>query len=261
MPTPQNNLAKRLKALHSPGNPLLLTNIWDAISARAIAPLPTTHALATASAAVAASHALDDDDLTLPLNLASIRGVAKIAAQHDKPLTVDFQDGYGDQLEEGVREVIRAGAVGINLEDFGREVGGLYDVGTAQERIRRVLRVAEQEGVPDFVVNARTDALLVGKPLAEAIERGKAYLQAGAHNVFVWGGSKRGGLMRAEVEEACKALEGRLNVSLKWVAGGLTVKELSVIGVARISVGPQLMMKTEGAIKEEADRIQGRAGA
>jgi 2-methylisocitrate lyase-like PEP mutase family enzyme len=56
-------------------------------------------------------------------------------------------------------------------------------------------------------------------------------------------------------------LEGRLNVSLKWVAGGLTVKELSVIGVARISVGPQLMMKTEGAIKEEADRIQGRAGA
>jgi 2-methylisocitrate lyase-like PEP mutase family enzyme len=258
--TTQNALAQRLKSLHVPGKPLILTNVWDALSARSIIILPTTHALATASAAIATAAALSDDDLTLPINLAAIRAVAKIANQHHKPLTVDFQDGFGEQLEDGLREVIRAGAVGINLEDFGRELGAgkgdLYDVQTAQERIRRVLRVAEQEGVPDFVVNARTDALLVGRPLSEAIERGKAYLQAGAHNIFIWGGSKRGGFARTEVEEACKALDGKLNVSLKWVAPGLTIKELSEIGVARISVGPQLMMKAEGAIKEEAARIQ-----
>lgn len=252
----QNALAQGLKSLHVAGRPLILTNIWDAISARSIVSLPNTHALATASAAVAAAAALPDDDLTLDINLAAIRAVAKIAKQHDKPLTVDFQDGFGDQLEEGLLEVVRAGAVGINLEDFGREIGDLYDVATAQERIRRVLKVAAEEGVPDFVVNARTDALLVGRPLAEAIERGKAYLQAGAHNIFIWGGSKRGGLAREEVEEACQALEGKLNVSLRWVAPGLTIKELSEIGVARISVGPQLMLKTEDMIKEEAARIQ-----
>lgn len=158
-----------------------------------------------------------------------------------------------------MREVIKAGAVGINLEDFGRELGekgDLYEVEVAQERIRRVLKTAEDAGVPDFVVNARTDALLAGRPLSEAIERGKAYLEAGAHNIFIWGGRARGGTTRAEVEEASKALNGRLNVSLmRLKPGGLTIKELSGIGVARISVGPQLMLKTMETVGEEAVRI------
>jgi 2-methylisocitrate lyase-like PEP mutase family enzyme len=252
----QNDLAKTLKALHIPGNPLILTNVWDAITAKAIAALPSTKALATASYAIAAAAGLEDHDLTLNVNLRAVEAIAKVAKASNLPLTVDFQDGFGDELEDAIRQVVKLGAVGINLEDFGREVGGLYEVGVAQDRIKRALAVASSEGVPDFVINARTDALLVGQSIDEAIARGKAYLEAGAANVFIWGGRERGGTRTEEVKKASDALGGRLNVTLiRIMAGGLTVGELKEIGVARISVGPQIMWRTVGAIEDEARKI------
>ncbi|KAJ4352355.1 uncharacterized protein N0V89_007703 [Didymosphaeria variabile] len=255
----QNDLAKAFKALHKPGDPIILTNVWDAISAKAVAALPETKALATASYAIALAAGLEDPDLTLEVNIRGAAAVAKIAKAFNKPLTVDFQDGYGDRLEEGVKKVLEVGAVGINLEDLSRERDALYDVDEAVARVKTVLRVAAEAGVPDFVVNARTDALLAGHPVEEAIKRGKAYLEAGATTAFIWGGPERGGTTRVEVEKEAKELGGRLNVSLvRMRPGGLNVEELKEVGgvgVARISVGPQLMMRSVGAVAEEAGKI------
>lgn len=255
----QNTLAQTFKALHKPGDPIILTNVWDAISAKAVASLPETRALATASYAIAQAAGLEDPELTLDVNLRGAAAVARVAKAFNKPLTVDFQDGYGDQLEEGVRKLVEIGAVGINLEDFSRERDGLYSIDEAAARVKTALKVAANAGVPDFVVNARTDALLAGQTVDEAIKRGKAYIDAGATTVFIWGGRERGGTTRAEVEKEAKELGGRLNVSLvRIVPGGLTVKELKEIGgsgVARISVGPQLMMRSVGAVTEEAGKI------
>ncbi|KAF1939066.1 PEP phosphonomutase-like protein [Clathrospora elynae] len=254
----QNDIAKAFKALHKPGNPIILTNVWDAITAKTVASLPATKALATASYAIAAAAGTPDEELTLEVNLRAVEAIAKIAKQFDLPLTVDFQDGFGDQLEEGLRAVIKLGAVGINLEDLSRESNRLYSIEEAQERIRRVMKIAEEEGVPDFVVNARTDALFTSpsNDLDEAIARGKAYLAAGASNIFIWGGPSRKGWGKAGIEEATKVLKGRLNVILVRMApGGLSVKELGEIGVSRISVGPQLMIRTSGAVAEEANAI------
>lgn len=161
-PSPQNATAQTLKLLHKPGDPLVLTNVWDAISASAVASLPGTKALATASAAIAQAAGIPDDDLTLSINLHAVRGIVLIAQKFNKPLTVDMQDGFGAELESGVRQVIQLGAVGMNLEDFAREKGGLYTLPEAQERIRRVMNVAREQGVPDFVLNARTDSLFAG---------------------------------------------------------------------------------------------------
>ncbi|KAH7069032.1 PEP phosphonomutase-like protein [Paraphoma chrysanthemicola] len=252
----QNALAQSFKSLHQPGNPIILTNVWDAITANAVASLPTTKALATASYAIASAAGLADEDLTLEVNLRAVSAIAKVAQKHNLPLTVDFQDGFGAQLEEGVKKVIEAGAVGINLEDFSREKNGLYDIDEAVSRVRRVLSIASSLGVADFVVNARTDALFAGQRLDEAITRGKAYLAAGATTVFIWGGPTRKGWSREEVERAAKELGGKLNVILVRMRGdGLSVEELRKIGVARISVGPQLMMRTVGAVGEEARKI------
>ncbi|KAF2626775.1 PEP phosphonomutase-like protein [Macroventuria anomochaeta] len=252
----QNDLAKHFRSLHVPGNPLVLTNVWDAITASSIAALPQTKALATASFAIAAAADLADDDLTLEENLRAVGVIAKIAAKHNLPLTVDFQDGFGDELEEGVRQVIKLGAVGINLEDYGRKVGGLYSIGQQCDRIKKVIAVAEEQGVPDFVVNARTDALFAGRDVDEAIERGKAYLATGAYNVFIWGGPTRHGWKKEEVEKASRALGGRLNVILvRGKTGGLSVKEIGELGVARISIGPALMRWSIEQIGQEAGRI------
>lgn len=258
----KNALALRLRALHVPGNPLILTNVWDAITATAIASLPQTRALATASYAVAAAAGLSDDDLDLATNLRAAAAIAPVAAAHDLPLTVDFQDGFGPQLEEGLRALIRLGVVGINLEDLGRDVGGLYDVGTQCERIGRVMAIAREEGVADFVVNARTDALFAGAGLKDAVARGQAYLKAGAFNVFIWGGPTRGGWDTEEVKRAVEALNGRLNVTLvRGRTGGLSVREIAELGVARISVGPALMRWGVDALKGEASRIHNGEGS
>jgi 2-methylisocitrate lyase-like PEP mutase family enzyme len=259
IPSTQNTLALHFKSLHRPGTPLVLTNIWDCITATAIASLPNTRALATASYAIAAASGLEDDDLDLATNITAVRSIARVAASHKLPLTVDLQDGYGEELEGAVERVIEAGAVGINLEDNAREKGGLYTVDEACERIKLAMAVATRLGVPDFVINARTDALFTGEGgVDDAIARGKAYLVAGAFNVFIWDGPARGGWSGEEVKRASEALGGRLNVILiRTGAEALGVRALGDIGVARISVGPQLMRYGMKIVGEEAGRILG----
>jgi 2-methylisocitrate lyase-like PEP mutase family enzyme len=116
------------------------------------------------------------------------------------------------------------------------------------------VKVAEEDGIPDFVVNARTDALF-SSPIngfEEAIVRGKAYLEAGASNIFIWGGPSRKGWSKQDVKKATEALDGRLNVLLKMKPDGSSVKQLGEIGVCRISVGPQLMRRIIGVLAEDA---------
>ena len=255
----QNSVARTLKALHVPGKPIILTNVYDAPSANSIASLPKVKALATASYAVAAAAGVQDDDMTLETNLVAVRAISPIAKKHQVPFTVDWQDGYGERLEEGMTAIIEAGVVGINLEDCNKATQTMYTETEAVQRIKRVLDVAKQHRIPDFVLNARTDALIHKGPLSEAISRGKAYLEAGATTVFVWGGSIRGGITKEEVEKLVHAFGGRLNVSLKLSNDGLTIKELQMLGVARISIGPALQFKAMETFATEANQILDQA--
>ena len=141
-------------------------------------------------------------------------------------MTVDWQDGYGDRLEEGIGKLVELGVVGINLEDCQKETEEIYPIKEATERVKRVLAVAKEHGVADFVVNARADSILRGGVISEVIERGKAYLAAGATTVFVLGS-----ISREEFKQLSSAFEGRLNVGLRIAKGHLTVKELSEMGV------------------------------
>jgi len=249
-------LATTFKALHKPGNPLLLANVYDLLSAETIASLPSSHALATASFAVARANGVTDDELSFETNLAAVQAISKVTHKHGKPLTVDFQDGYGSKLTEAVGELIAtAGVVGVNLEDYSREKKGFYSVGEAAGRIKSVLGVAREKGVADFVVNARCDVLMHGGELEEVITRGKTYLEAGATSVFVLGGAGRA-VSQQDIERLVGAFDGRLNVALRIGApGALTVEDLSRIGVARISVGPQIQFAAVNAITDAAKKL------
>jgi 2-methylisocitrate lyase-like PEP mutase family enzyme len=243
--------AQLFKQLHKPGQPLVLANVYDGISARTVAKLPTSKALATASYAVAQAHNMADDDLDLETNLRACKTIADVAREFKKPLTVDLQDGYGDQLEEAVSQLVKMGVVGINLEDYNNATREIYSVETATTRIKRALAAAAEQGMKNFVVNARCDALLYGRDLNEVISRGKAYLEAGATTVFVWGRSR--GVARQEVETLVEAFGGKLNVKFK--EDGLSIKQLAEIGVARISIGPTLQLKAMELYGSEADKL------
>jgi len=264
--------AKTLKALHKPGHPIVLANIYDLSSLNALLSLNKTSessggpvlAIATASYAIAESCGVRDEDLTYEQNFAAIAPIGRLVRQENLPLTVDLQDGYGDRLVETVQTAIKLGAAGANFEDsipsrgYSQGIeGSLRPLEVAVERIKTALKTAAEVGAPDFVINARTDVMrlspLPQNALEETIRRGKAFLQAGATTVFVWGGPR--GLRTAEVERLVKEFDGMLAVKLGDGQDALTVRELADIGVARISVGPSLWFLSMKAFKEGATRI------
>ncbi|KAJ1325520.1 phosphoenolpyruvate mutase [Microdochium nivale] len=267
-----------LASLHRPGSPVVFPNIWDTASLRTVLSInddsdqqerSPLKAIATASYAIAASLGLKDEELTHEQNLQRIAELAPLVRAADLPLSVDIQDGYGAQIDEVVAAVVRAGAVGANIEDVvladdvgtGRKAGEFYGVEEQADRIRRAIGAAEAAGCPGFVVNARCDVFFMqattgwsdAEVVESAVARGKAYLAAGATTVFIWGGSARG-LRTAEVEAVVKGLEGRVAVKL-GAEGGLSVRELADIGVARISIGPSLSFLKSEEVKTVASRI------
>lgn len=269
-----NGYARTLKALHKPGNPVVFANIFDPVSATALLSLNESEpglvkAVATASYAVAAKLSIKDEELSLPQNLSSVSQFALLIRKAGLPLSIDLQDGYGDQIVEAVKGAISIGAVGANIEDsypekgFGGGLACLRSVEEAAERIRYALEIANNAGVPDFVINARTDVLCL-KPhpedwtremmLEETVKRGKAYLAAGATSIFVWGGPG-GTVTTEELNLLVEGFGGRLAVKLGSSEDDLSVKELADIGVSRISIGPSLLSKDPDGFRSTATRI------
>lgn len=245
----RNELATTLRALHVPGDPIILTNCYDAATAQIVASNLSTKAVATASFAVAAAAGIADAELGLEDNLVAVRKIAKVTDKAGLPLTADLQDGYED-IAANIRKVIEAGAVGANIEDENHATAQLRDIDDAVSRIKMAVAAAKEAGVPDFCINARTDAVVYGHPIEEAIKRGKAFLEAGACTVFVWGGPKGRGISTQEVKQLVEAFGGMLNVSMALKPGFLNAKDIARLGVARISIGPALYRKAMDAFKK-----------
>ncbi|MEU6021684.1 isocitrate lyase/phosphoenolpyruvate mutase family protein [Micromonospora sp. NPDC047134] len=230
--------AATLRALHHPGDPLVLPNVWDAGSARAVvqAGFP---AIATASAAVSQSLGYADGEGT-PVG-EMLAAVARITRAVEVPVTADLERGYRLSPAELVQRLLDAGAVGLNLEDSDPYDGNLVDPGAQAELLAGVRAAAEAAGVP-IVINARTDVFLrgYGEPagrLDEAIRRARRYLAAGADCVYP--------IMLADPADLrtfVEAVAAPVNVLAHPAAPAPA--ELAALGVARISYGPALYAAT-----------------
>lgn len=221
-------------ALHVPGDPLVLFNIWDPGSAR-IAADAGARALATGSASVAAAFGYEDGE-KVPLDLALAIAARIIEAVH-LPVTVDFEGGYAvepEPLAANARRLQGIGAVGCNIEDQVVGGEGLHPTDRQSERLRAVRAAVGT----DFFINARTDLFLKAKreshddALAEAaLARADAYAEAGANGIFVPGLAD----IRL-IERFCTA--SPLPVNVMAFPGSPDKAELAAAGVARISHGP-----------------------
>jgi 2-methylisocitrate lyase-like PEP mutase family enzyme len=228
--------ADALRALHRPGDPVVLPNAWDPPSARRLAAAGAA-AIATTSAGVAWALGREDGERTPGEEM--LAAVGRIARAVDVPVTADLESGYGLEPEALVGALLEAGAVGLNLEDTDHRRGVLADVGVHSERLAAVKEAGRTVGV-DFVLNARVDVFLRaernGDPsvMDEAVRRGRRYAAAGADCVYPIGVRGRDAIRRI-VDE----LDVPVNV-LAW-PGGLGRGELAELGVGRISFGSVLM--------------------
>ena len=219
-------------ALHVPGDPLVLYNIWDVGSALAVA-AAGAKALATGSHPVGDAAGFGDGE-QVPLDFV-FANARRIVAASDLPLSVDFEGAYSTDPGQGgvnMKALADTGAVGCNFEDqiIGGE--GLHPLDLQCRRI-----AAARAAVGDaFFINARTDLFLKVKEhdeaLAdEAIARGKAFADAGASGFFV----PRLGDLKL-VERVVKAVP--LPVNAIAYPGAPSKAEWATAGIARISHGP-----------------------
>lgn len=227
--------AQRLRELHKAPPMLVLPNVWDAVSAR-IVEAEGYPAIATTSAGVAAALGYPDGVGAVPPN-EMIEAVARIARAVSVPVSADIEHGYAttpDALADVVLRVIAAGAVGVNIEDCLPGCADLEPIALQCDKIAAVVKAAEKSGVR-VAVNARTDVFLrgIGAPdgrVAAAVERGNAFLQAGAVCVFVPGVRDRD-----TIGALTKGIKGPVNILA--VKGSLAIQELEALGVARVSLG------------------------
>ena len=150
-----------------------------------------------------------------------------------------------DQVARSVSEIIRIGAVGINLEDNLEErtphpERPIRSVEDAVDRIRAAREAARAEDVP-LVINARIDLYLkhIGDDetrFAETVRRGQAYMAAGADCVFPFVLTDL-----KTISELVAALRSPLNIVGR--AGMPSIARLEQLGVARVSTasGPSLV--------------------
>jgi len=235
-----------LEMLHKAPEILRVVNVWDAISAKTVAALPETKAIATAGHSIAASYGYPDGGMSLDLALEGARVVVDAV---DLPVTADLDDGYAEPGET-IRRAIDAGIVGANVEDRLRP----FDESVA--RVRAIIQSAEREGIR-FQLNARTDAIAragdrpIDESIADAIERGRAFLAEGAALVFV-----PGALKKEHVERLVEGL-GAGKLSVIGMPGALTAAEYEKLGVARISYGPLTQRVALRALRDLATDLYG----
>ncbi|ANF32293.1 phosphonomutase [Leifsonia xyli] len=231
-----------LRRLHEAPELLQVVNVWDAISARVIADLPDTRALATASHSIAATLGYEDGE-KIPLDL-MLDMVGRIVNATDLPVSADLEGGYGD-TGETIRRAIGVGVVGANLEDRMRP----FDEAVAS--VRAAIAAADAEGVP-FALNARTDVFVRNafptddEKIEEAVRRGRAFLDEGATCVFV-----PGKLDERTVQRLIGGL-GERRLSVIAVPGSLSPARLQELGVARVSYGPWTQRVALTALRNSA---------
>ena len=235
-------------ALHVPGKPLVLYNIWDAGSARAVAEAGAK-AIATGSYGVAEAQGFKDGE-TLPLDIV-LENLRRILTVTDLPVTIDMEAGYGDTPDEvgaSVAQAFDLGAVGINMEDRMPGETVLLSIDDAAARIA----AAAASGIH---VNARTDVYRGKDPadysqamIDEVLERARVYAEAGAGSLFVpFLGD------HATISAICAG--SPLPVNILWAPGRGSIAELGALGVARISYGHGPWAAAMNWLKEQAKAL------
>jgi 2-methylisocitrate lyase-like PEP mutase family enzyme len=233
---------------------LLLPNAWDAMSARVFV-AAGFDAIATTSGGLAWSLGYADGEQAPWSEI--VAATARIVRVAQVPVTADIEAGYGetpDAVMVSVAEIIQAGAVGVNLEDgTPRGAVPIRSVADAAERIRAAREAARAAAVP-IVINARTDLYLrnIGDEISrfeETVERGKAFLAAGADCVYPIGLRDS-----ATIGRLVKALAAPININVR--AGSPSVAELEALGVARASTASQVALMAMSVTRQIAEELR-----
>jgi len=210
----------RLRELLVASAPLVAPGAYDALSARLVAQAGFDAVYMTGFGTTASL--IGRPDVGLLSGAEMVDNARRIAAAVDVPVIADADTGYGNALNvvRTVQLYEQAGVAGIQLEDqvMPKKCGhmsGKALIGV-DEMVGKVRAAVAARRDPDLVLIARTDAVAVSG-VDDALERARAYADAGADLLFVEAPTSE-----ADVERVAKELAGVAPLVFNWAEGGRT---------------------------------------
>jgi phosphoenolpyruvate phosphomutase len=201
---------RRLRELLADQAPCQIMGAHDGLSAQ-IATAEGFRALWASGLCMSTALGVRDSDEASWTQLLAV--AATMVDATSLPVLVDGDTGYGNfnTARRFSRKAERVGAAGICLEDktfpkmnsFFSDGHHLASVG---EFCGKIMACKDSQNDPGFVVVARTEALIAGKPLEEALTRAYAYADAGADAIFIH--SRQSSV--CEIEAFCRAWAGQV---------------------------------------------------
>jgi len=160
---------------------------------------------------IAASHGVPDANILTMTDV--LRTASNMAAAVDVPVLADCDSGFGDigNVVAMVQAFERAGVAGACIEDktFPKTnsfAGGPQVLVPIENMVAKLCAAKAAQRIPDFVVVARTEALIAGLNMDEALRRAEAYERAGADALLIH--SKKS--TAVEIVEFCQRYRGRI---------------------------------------------------
>ena len=239
----QAEKGRTFRALHEGDGAFIIPNPWDIGSARLLAHFGF-EALASTSMGYAFSVGRCDNTISREETMAY---AAAIVSATDLPVNADLENGFGDTPEivaETINLSAAAGIVGGSIEDAtGRAEEPIYEREHAVDRVRAAVEAAR--ALPfTFTLTARAENYLHGRPdLKDTIKRLQAYEEVGADALYAPGLTSK-----EDIVAVVSSVHRPVNVVMGLQGVQLSLAELTVIGVKRVSVGSALCRAGYGAL-------------
>ena len=182
-----SSAGRRLRDALAIENPLQVVGTINAYSALMAERVGFRSIYLSGGGVANASYGLPDIGITTLNDV--LEDVRRITNTTELPLLVDADTGWGNafMIAKTIRQMIRAGAAGVHIEDQvqAKRCGHRpnKEIVSAAEMVDRMKAAADAKTDPDFVLMARTDAVAV-EGLDGAIERACRYAEAGADMIF-----------------------------------------------------------------------------
>ncbi len=252
------NKSKKLKELLNSEETLIMPDAYDPVSARLVEMAGFKAVQCSGYSFSIAAVRPKEIDISRDENLEITRRMVDAVGV---PVMADAEDGYGDAMEvkRTVQAFMDAGVAGLNLEDQildGSHGVGIISSEAMVEKIRAAKETTESEN-PDFIINARTDALKSLDNREDALnlaaERANQYLDAGADLTFA---------PYVETIEEVKTLKKEVKGPLSVAAGmpynikNFSITDLEDLGVERVSLPTLLIYSSLKAIKNSLNHIK-----
>jgi 2-methylisocitrate lyase-like PEP mutase family enzyme len=251
--------AARLRAVLNSGRAVPIVGAYDALTARLVerAGFPAVYVGGYALSATQ----LGLPDVGLLTMTEMLDAVRRICAATDIPVIADGDTGYGNHVNTDrlVRELERAGAAGVHLEDqaFPKRCGHMDGkrLDSVQAMADKVAAAAAARTDPDFLIVARTDAIAV-EGFEAALERAERFRQAGADVLFV-----EAPVSNEQIAEIPRRLRAPAWFNASWDGKSPLpgLKELDALGY-RLVVYPDTVFAATRAVMKLLESIRDTGG-